>query len=230
MTEDGKPVGDSNTPQGGTPHEGAEPPTTPQESADDEATRQGQIRYQDADSTAPREPTMAERRARERAEQRREEADEAERAAAARKSDKRRKIMVSSGVTVGVVALVAAFYSGTSYSQDKNASTQYCASDPNGQTTSAQDQNCNEDYVNQNGGSVNHSTGMFFMPMFIPGQGQVMQPYRYGYTSGGAAPPPVGSKVSSPNFSKPTDSNVKSKSGNTVSRGGFGFGKSGGGS
>lgn len=195
-----------------------------------EQSEQGRIRFQDPESATPREPTLAERRARERAEQRRLEAEQAEREAAERASAKRRKLLIGSGVTVGVVALVAAFYSASSYSEQANASTRYCSTDQHGSTVAEREQFCDENYVNSHGGHVDHGTGMFFMPLFLPGGQRVMQPYRYGYTSGGAAAPAVGSVVGSPNFTQPSGTAVKGRDGSTISRGGFGFGKSSGGS
>ena len=202
-----------------------------QESAAQEsAAEQGRIRYQDPESTTPREPTLAERRARERAEQRQREAEQAEREAAERHSAKRRKLLIGSGVTVGVVALVAAFYSASSYSEQATASTRYCSAQQNGATVAEQEQFCDENYVNSHGGYVDHGSGMFFMPLFLPGGQRVMQPYRYGYTSGGAPAPTVGSTVRNPSFTKPSGTTVKSPSGSTISRGGFGFGGKSGGS
>ena len=203
----------------------------PAEDGSQPADEQGRIRHQEPGATTPREPTLAEKRARERAEQRRQEAEQAEREAAQRASDKRRKLLVGGGVTVGVVALVAAFYSASSYSQDADASSRYCSANEGGRTVAEQERFCDENYVNHNGGHVDHGTGTFFMPIFLPGGQRVMQPYRYGYTSGGSPAPPVGSTVGNPSFTKPAGSAVKDRSGSTISRGGFGgFGKTSGGS
>ena len=207
---------------GGQPSEGQSAGDQASEDQASGTSPQGRIHYQDPDTTTPREPTMAERKARERAERRRDDAERAEQAEAARKSNNRRKVMIGSGVTVGVVALVASFYSAATYSQEANASTQYCAG-VDGRTVAEQEKFCDPKYVQENGGSYNPGTGMFFMPIPL-GAGGGMHHYRYGYTPGGAAPPSVGSTVPSPNFNKPTDSNVKTKSGNTISRGGFGVG------
>lgn len=205
--------------------------TAGQEGAEQEsAAEQGRIRYQDPESTTPREPTLAERRARERAEQRQREAEQAEREAAERQSAKRRKLLIGGGVTVGVVALVAAFYSASSYSDQANSSTRYCSTEQGGATVAEQEQFCDENYVNTHGGYVDHGSGMFFMPLFLPGGQRVMQPYRYGYTSGGTPAPTVGSTVRNPSFTKPSGTTIKSPSGSTISRGGFGFGGKSGGS
>lgn len=204
--------------------------TTGEQAAGEQTTGQGRVRFQDPESTTPREPTLAERRARERAEQRQREAELAEQEAAERASAKRRNLLIGGGVTVGVVALVAAFYTASSYSEQANAATRYCSTQRDGSTVAEQEQFCDENYVRSHGGYVDHSSGMFFMPMVLPGGQRTMHPYRYGYTSGGAAAPAVGSVVGSPNFSKPSGTTVKGRDGGTVSRGGFGFGKTSGGS
>ncbi|CAL99508.1 hypothetical protein SACE_0156 [Saccharopolyspora erythraea NRRL 2338] len=215
-------MADDDKPQG-------QEPTTP----GDGEQRRGQMRYQDPESTAPREPTLAEQRARIAAEKRREEKQAAELAEAERKTRTRRRVMIGGGATVGVVALVAAFYQGAAYSQEQAAVTQYCAAVPqNGQVTADQDDFCDENYVNSHHGYVNHGTGMFFMPIFLPGGGiGGYNQYRYGYTAPGAPAPAVGSTVSSPNFTKPSGSTIKDSKGSTVQRGGFGINnKSGSGS
>lgn len=220
MTEDGKPLANGDDPQ--HPGDGTGNGT-------DDAAQRGRMRYQDAESTTPREPTLAEKRARIAAEQRQQEAAAAELAEAARKTQTRRRVMVGGGVTVGVVALVAAFYSAAEYTAQRDAVTQFCAADQPGQTVAQREDLCDENYVNTNGGHVNHGTGMFFMPILLPGgapSGKFNQ-YRYGYTSPGAAAPTVGQSVPS-NFSKPADSNIKNTKGGTVQRGGFGIGNKSG--
>src|SRR4051812_44617354 len=62
----------------------------------------GSIRFQD-ESTVPREPTLAERRARQQADRREREAASAKHLADQAKSKKRKRIMIGAGVTVGVV-------------------------------------------------------------------------------------------------------------------------------
>ncbi|WP_344686170.1 hypothetical protein [Saccharopolyspora taberi] len=209
MTESGGAV-DDDKPQGPTPGE-PEP-------------RPGQMRFQDPETTTPREPTLAEKRARIAAEKRREEKQAAELAEAARKTQARRRVMIGGGVTVGVVALVAAFYQGAAYSQERDAVTQYCAAaPPNGQVTQDRDELCDENYVRANGGSYDAHTGMFFMPIILPGGGFGQAQYRYGYTSPGQPAPGIGQPVSSPNFTKPADSTIKNTKGSTIQRGGFGI-------
>ncbi|MEU6132019.1 hypothetical protein ABZ805_22830 [Saccharopolyspora sp. NPDC047091] len=180
----------------------------------------GRMRFQD-ETTTPREPTLAEKRARIAAEKRQEEQAQAALAEQERKTQTRRRVMVGGGVTVGVVALVAAFYSASAYSQEQTAVQEYCATGQ-GQTTVQDPNMCDENYVQSHGGYS--SGGMFFMPIFLPGGGiGGYNSYRYGYTSPGTAAPPVGQPVSSPNFTKPADANIKNTKGQTVQRGGFGI-------
>jgi hypothetical protein len=216
MTENGKPVSDNEQPQGGSSPD--EP--TQQTPAD----AQGRIRYQDAQSTTPREPTLAEQKARQMAEQRRAEAERAEQAAAAAKTAKRRKMMIGGGATVGVVALVAAMYSASEVSASANASQQYCAQEQQpGQAVAASPENCDENYVRSHGGYVDHHSGFVFMPLFIGGPMSPTPSYRYAYTPAGAAPPSVGSPVSSSSFNKPSGTTIKDSKGSTIQRGGFGI-------
>ncbi|SEG84055.1 hypothetical protein SAMN02982929_04368 [Saccharopolyspora kobensis] len=218
MTEDGKPVADEQS-GGGTP---PNPPQQPEQPTAGPA--RGQIRHQDAESTTPREPTLAEQRARIAAEKRREEKHRAELEAAEQKSQKRRRIMIGGGVTVGVVALVAAMYSASEVSNEANASEQYCATDQSGQPgVRDQDDFCNEQYVHSHGGHV--TGGMFFMPIFLPSgmPSGNYNSYRYAYTPAGVSAPPVGSPATGSSFTKPTGSTIKDTSGKTIQRGGFGI-------
>ncbi|MGW3466959.1 hypothetical protein ACWDKQ_00455 [Saccharopolyspora sp. NPDC000995] len=218
MTEDGKPVADDEQPQGdaGTPAQ----PLPPQPS--EEAGR-GRIRYQDPEHTTPREPTLAEQRARIAAEKRREDEHRAGLEAAAAKTKKRRRLMIGGGATVGVVALVAALYTASEVSNEANASQEYCATDQSGQPGNRdQDQYCDENYVTSHGGY--HSGGMFFMPIFLPNGGfGGYNSYRYAYTPSGVSAPPIGSPASGSSFTKPSGSTIKNTSGKTIQRGGFGI-------
>lgn len=215
MTENGEPVSDNEQPQGGSS------PDEPTQQTPGDAQRR--IRYQDPQSTTPREPTLAEQKARQMAEQRRAEAERAEQAAAAAKTAKRRKMLIGGGATVGVVALVAAMYSASEVSAQANASTEYCATDQNGQPgVRDQDNYCDENYVNSQGG-YSHG-GMFFMPIILPGGGfGGHQSYRYAYTPAGTAPPAIGSPAAGSTFNKPSGSTVKNTKGSTIQRGGFGI-------
>ncbi|MER6989542.1 hypothetical protein ABT337_13690 [Saccharopolyspora hirsuta] len=203
---------------------GGTPPNPPEQPEQPKAEPgRGQIRYQDPESTTPREPTLAEQRARIAAEKRREEKERAELEAAEQKSQKRRRVMIGGGVTVGVVALVAAMYSASEVSNEANASEQYCATEQSGQPgVRDQDDFCNEQYVTSHGGHV--SGGMFFMPIFLPGGGiGGYNSYRYAYTPAGVSAPPVGSPATGSSFTKPSGSTIKDTSGKTIQRGGFGI-------
>jgi hypothetical protein len=223
MTEDGKPVADDDRPQRdeGTPQGTSEQLNhpVPSQPPTDEAGR-GRIRYQDPESTTPREPTLAEQRARIAAEKRREEQHRAEVEAATRKTQKRRRIMIGGGATVGVVALVAALYSASEISNEANAVTEYCATN-SGEPVAANDENCDENYVRSQGGYVDHGSGFIFMPLFLGGP--PVPQYRYAYTAPGSPAPAVGSTASGASFTKPADSTIKNKSGSTIQRGGFGI-------
>ncbi|MCY7343282.1 MAG: hypothetical protein LH603_15990, partial [Pseudonocardia sp.] len=64
---------------------------------------QGSMRFQDG-TTTPREPTLAERRAREQAARREEEAARVQAQAQERSKRTRKRVLIGAGVTVGVVA------------------------------------------------------------------------------------------------------------------------------
>jgi hypothetical protein len=175
----------------------------------------GSMRFQDPESAVPREPTLAEQRARQKAfaeEEERREAEEAAEAAAERKAETRRKVMIGSGVTVGLVGLVAGWYVVAA----PDEVTAVCT-DSDG-TVVANDEYCDRDYVTNHGGY--YSGGFLFMP--LPGGGY--HQYRYNYGGSGA----VGSTVHGGSFTKPDNAEIKTRSGKTVQRGGFGIsGKSG---
>ncbi|SFA85048.1 hypothetical protein SAMN05216266_101837 [Amycolatopsis marina] len=185
--------------------------------------KRGSMRRQDAESTSPREPTLAEQRARRKAmieEKEREAAEHEAREVAEQKAATRRKVLIGGGVTVGLVGLIATFYT---VAQPETV-TAVCT-DADG--TVVDEQYCDEDYAQQQGGYT--SGGFIFLPIggFGGGSGQ----YRYNYGGSGT----VGSQVSGGSFSKPSNANISTKSGKSVQRGGFGissksggFGKSGG--
>ncbi|NKQ53467.1 hypothetical protein HFP15_11305 [Amycolatopsis sp. K13G38] len=178
------------------------------------------MRFQDPDTTTPREPTLAEQRARRKAlaDEERREAEEAQaREVAERKAGTRRKVLIGSGVTVGLVGVVAAWYVVGS----PNEVTAVCT-DSNGIVQN--DQYCDDSYATSHGGYYNSSTGFWFVP--LPGGGYSQYRYNYGGTG------TIGRPVSGGSYTKPSGgTTVKSSSGKTVQRGGFGIsGKSSGGS
>lgn len=199
-------MSDENNTAGGSP--GGPEPQGPQ----------GQMRFQDPSSTEPREPTLAEQRARQQAavaEQERAAQAEQARIAAEQKSDTRRKLFIGSGVGLGLVGLVAGWY------LVKPEEVTAVCTDADG-TVVSDDDYCDEDYVESHGGYT--SGGFMFLPM--PGGGY--QQYRYNY--GGSGTP--GTQVQGGSYTKPGGANISTRSGKTVQRGGFGvsggsFGKSG---
>ncbi|MGW7533677.1 hypothetical protein [Amycolatopsis sp. NPDC054798] len=186
---------------------GVQPPEEPK--------KPGSMRFQD-ENTQPRQPSVAEQRARKQAiadqERQRQEALAAREAADAKAATKR-KILIGSGVTVGLVGLVATFYTIA-----KPAEVTAVCTDSNG--VIQDDRNCDENYAVSHGG--HYSGGFWFIP--IPGGGGYTQ-YRYNYGGSGN----VGQHVSGGSFTAPSgNTNVSTKSGSSIQRGGFGIsGKSG---
>jgi hypothetical protein len=139
-------------------------------------------------------------------------------AQAEKKSLRKRRVMIGAGVTVGVVATVAVWYSAAT----PDEVSAYCVDDGNTLTT---DENiCSEDYVRSHGGYS--SGGFFFMPIGVGGGGYRSYHYNYGGSvSNGRV---VGGSTAAPS----SGTTVKSgASGKTIQRGGFGVsggGKSGG--
>lgn len=187
---------------------GAQPP----EDAPEEPKR-GSMRFQDQNTT-PREPSLAEQRARRQAiaQQEREEQEAAE---AAQKADQKaatkRKILIGSGVTVGLAGLVATFYTVAKPTNE----TAVCT-DANGVIQN--DQYCDESFATSHGG--HYSGGFWIFPI-----GSGLGSYRYNYGGTGT----IGQRVAGGTFTAPSgNTNVSTKSGKTVQRGGFGIsGKTG---
>lgn len=172
----------------------------------------GQIRYQDAGTAKPREPSLAERRAR----QRLIDQEKAREAVQTGRDRRRKRLLIGGGVTVGVVALVAGWYVATT----PDDVTAHCVGNDD---VLASDENvCDETYVRSHGGY--YSGGIFFLP--IPTGGYSQYHYNYGGTVG------PGRRVTGGSLTAPSGrATVKSTSGKTIQRGGFGFsggGKSGG--
>lgn len=206
MTDDGRNPGDG-TGGPGQPTDGA-PDETPT-AAIPTGGRPGRIRRQD-DSTAPREPSLAERRARE---QKLRADQEAVRLKEAR-SKKNKRLLIGGGATVGVVALIAAVYAGSSSGETVEAR---CVDENN---VVVPDDQCSQPAGN---GNVSNGGGGFaFVPIFLGGGGRQYH-YNYGGT-GGVGSVAGGGTVSAP----PGGATVKSgTSGSTISRGGLGVGSGG---
>jgi hypothetical protein len=184
------------------------PPEPPEEEP-----QRGSMRFQDPETTRPREPTLAEARARRDREAARQQArEEAERASATR-----RKLFIGSGVTVGLVGVIAAWYLiGTA-----NEVEAVCTDNTG---VVVQDNYCDENYVTSQHGYYNSATGFWILPLVTGGFRQ----YRYNYGGTGT----VGTRVMGGTYSAPSShTTVKTKTGSVVQRGGFGVstgGKSGG--
>ncbi|MFC5290647.1 hypothetical protein ACFPM7_26635 [Actinokineospora guangxiensis] len=188
------------------PYQAPEPDDGNSPPADAPARRPGSINYQDPSSTARREPSLAERRARQEAQRRARDAEYRAAAEAEEKAKKRKRILIGTGVTVGVVALIAVMYAA---SQPDEVTAQ-CV-DESG--VIVDDDYCDDSYARSNGG---YTSGGF---IFIGGTS-----YRYNYGGSGT----VGQRVSGGSYAKPSsDTTVKTNSGKTVQRGGLGVGGSG---
>jgi hypothetical protein len=176
-----------------------------------EPPKRGSMRFQDSNTQA-RQPSVAEQRARQQALAQEERDAELARQADA-KAATRRKILIGSGVTVGLVGLVATFYA---VAKPAGEVTAVCT-DSNGIVQG--DDNCDENYVTSHGG---YSSGGF---LFLPIGGGGYNSYRYNYGGSGA----IGQRVSGGSYDAPSSrTNVNTKSGKSVQRGGFGIsGKSG---
>jgi hypothetical protein len=186
------------------------PPEEPQ--PPEQPSARGSMRFQDPESTTPREPTLAEQRARRKAlveEEEREAAEAQAREVAERKAATRRKVLIGSGVTVGLVGVVAAWYVvGTP--DTVNA----VCTDANGIVQP--EQNCDDNYVASHGGHYDPVSGLWLLPLVNGGFGQ----YRYNYGGTGT----IGGPVAGGTYTKPsTNTTVKTSSGKTVQRGGFGI-------
>lgn len=188
------------------PYQAPEPDDANSPPDDAPERRSGSISYQDPSSTARREPSLAERRARQEAQRRARDAEYRAAAEAEEKAKKRKRILIGTGVTVGVVALVAVIYAA---SQPDDVTAQ-CV-DQNG--VIVDDDYCDDSYARSNGGYV---SGGF---IYIGGTS-----YRYNYGGTGT----VGQRVSGGSYAKPSsDTTVRTNSGKTVQRGGLGVGGSG---
>ena len=184
----------------------------PEAGAGGDAPR-GRIRHQD-ETTAPREPTLAEKRARE---QKLRADREAVRLKEAR-SKRTKRVLIGTGATIGVVALIAAVYAASSPDEEIVAQ---CVDDAG---VVVPDENCAGDPARE-GQVATGGGGFAFVPIFLGGGGRQYH-YNYGSTGsvgqvatgGSATPPPAASK---------SGTTVRSgTTGSTISRGGLGVGGS----
>ncbi|WP_034239644.1 hypothetical protein [Saccharomonospora iraqiensis] len=180
------------------------------------------MRFQDAENTAPRQPSLAEQRARQQAEAERQQR-EIEQAEAARKTESRRKLLIGSGVAVGLVGFIAGFYVVATPEEV----VAHCVDEHD---RIVDDDYCDDDYARSHGGYYNSSSNIVFLPS--PGGGDDYRQYRYKYGSGNSNAR-HGSTVSGGSYTRPSNAEIKTDSGKTIQRGGFGvssgsFGKGGG--
>ena len=186
-----------------------------------DAPHRGRVRYQDPASTTPREPTLAEQRARREAERRRRAQEEAAAAAAQRKSKVRKRVLIGGGVAVGVVAIVAIAYAASRSDDSVDAQ----CTDQNGVVVA--DSYCS-------GTPTNGSYHGGFVPIFLGGFGNQYH-YNYGSSSpigtvargGSVTAPPSGTSIRSGTSGSSLGSTSSS---GTVSRGGLGVSGSSSGS
>ncbi len=183
---------------------------------EEEGQRTGRMRFQD-ESTTPREPTLAERRAREQAARRAEEEERRQAEEQERSRKKRKRVLIGAGVTVGVVALIAVGYSVAQPEEEVQAQ---CVDDSG---VIVEDSNC----VTPAASTTNYYGGGGFFPIFIGGGGRQ---YHYNYGGSGG----IGQTVQGGTTTVPKDgTRVTTPSGKTVagsssvSRGGLGVSGSG---
>lgn len=199
---------------------GNDPERAPQDGPSDPGTT-GRMRFQD-ENTTPREPTLAERKARERALRREQEEQDRLDAEQERSRTKRKRILLGAGVTVGVVALIAVGYSVAQPDEEVQAQ---CVDEESGLVV--EDANC----VTPASSDGSYHGGGGFYPLFI-GVGGRQYRYNYGGTGtlgqparGGTATVPKGGTRVTTSSGRTVAGSPKSSS---VSRGGLGV--SGGGS
>ena len=185
------------------------------------APPQGSMRFQD-ETTRPREPTLAERKAREQAERRQREADAQAMAVAERSRTRRKRILIGTGVTVGLVAVIAIGYA---VAQPDDEVSARCVDDSG---VVVDDANC----VTPAASSDSHYYGGGFYPIFI-GAGGAQYHYNYG-GSGSIGQPVSGGTTTVPrDTTRVTTASGKKVSGSSgassgsVSRGGLGSSSSG---
>jgi hypothetical protein len=180
------------------------------------APPQGSMRFQD-ETTQPREPTLAERKAREQAERRQREAAEQAEADAERSRTRRKRILIGAGVTVGLVAVIAVGYA---IAQPDDEVSARCVDDSG---VVVDDSNC----VTPAASSSNYHSGGGLYPIFI-GAGGAQYHYNYG-GSGSVGQPVSGGTTTVPREStKVTTVSGKNVSVSKVTRGGLGSSSSSG--
>jgi hypothetical protein len=169
---------------------------------EEERSSSGRMRFQD-ESTTPREPTLAERRAREQARKRAEEAERAAEVEDARKKRVRKRVLVGGGVTVGVVAVIAIGYALAAPDEEVEAQ---CVDEESGVVVD--ESNCVTPAANP---TYHGGGGGYFV--FVGNGGRQ---YRYNYGGTGV----LGQRVSGGTAAAPKDGvTVRTPSGRTLSGG-----------
>ena len=165
----------------------------------------GRMTFQD-EHTAKHQPTLAEQRARQQPDA--EQAAEAERQAedAARRARTKRRLLIG-----GAVVVVAAGIIGSQYLFNSTTTANCVDADSGVQGAVVNDQYCDQAYVQSHGGYVHN--GIIFLPI---GNGSFRQ-YQYYY--GGTV---SNGHVSGGSYTAPSNGSIKTGSGKTISRGGFG--------
>ena len=188
------------------------------------APPQGSMRFQD-ETSRPREPTLAERKAREQGERRQREAQEQAEADAERSRTRRKRILIGAGATVGLVAVIAIGYAIAQPDEDVSAR---CVDDSG---VVVDDSNS----VTPAASSSNYHSGGGLYPIFI-GAGGAQYHYNYGGSgslgqpvSGGTTTVPRNStRVTTPSGKSVSVGSSDSSGGkSSVSRGGLGSSSSG---
>ncbi len=205
--EPGQAPDDADDAEGAEGAEGAGTAPTEESEQEDagEFPSRGSVRYQDAETSRPRPPKPAELRARKKYEDKQREIEEARLAAEAKRT-KRNRRLIGGAAAVGVVGVVAGL--GYWALSPSTVTAQCVRDDPNGQPVIVPDSYCTGNTAGMNG---------FF---FFGGH-----QYRYYYGSSGT----IGSRPIGGTTQAPQGATIKTKSGSTIQRGGFGS-KFGGGS
>jgi hypothetical protein len=196
--------------------EAAEP--APEAAEPAEPPRRGSVSFQDPATTRPREPTLAEARARELKRRADARAEAAHWEAVEREAKKRKRILVGGVAVVGVAAVVGLGYAAA---RPDDTVTARCVGPDN---VVVPDSNCGTPAP---AGSY-HAGGIVPFPIFI-GSGGRQYHYTYGgsggigqVATGGTTVPPRGTTVRTP--SGRTLETPGSHRSSSISRGGFGVG------
>jgi hypothetical protein len=165
------------------------------------------MRFQD-ETTKARPPTLAEQRARQQAREAEQERELEAEVEAGRRAH-RKRVMIGTGVTVGIVAVIGGLYLAT---RPDDVTARCTSNDAANNGTVVQDQYCDQDYVTSHNGYI--SNGIIFLPIAGGGYNQ----YHYYYGGSGS----IGQRVTGGSYTQPSSGTIKTGSGSSVSRGGLG--------